>query len=134
MKGGKIGCIALLIFLVSILILGTYLSNKNKSEEISTRTPKTQQEILQGIRDQQIAKNFSTWDGSLPALTALIKETMNDPDSYKHVKTIYWDKDDYLIVKTTFRGKNGFGGVVTNSLIAKADLNGNVIEILSSGP
>jgi len=55
---------------------------------------------------------------------------MNDPDSYDHVETVYWDKGDHLIVRTTFRGKNAFGGIVRNSTRAKVDLDGNVIAIL----
>ena len=59
---------------------------------------------------------------------------MNDPDSYEHVKTEYWDKGDYLIVKTTFRGKNAFGGVVVNWVTVKTDLDGFVIELISKNP
>lgn len=59
---------------------------------------------------------------------------MNDPGSYKHEETAYWDKGDHLIVKTTFRGKTAFGGVVKNWVMAKIDLNGNVIEVVSQGP
>ena len=59
---------------------------------------------------------------------------MNDPDSYDHFETVYWDKGDHLIVRTTFRGKNAFGGVVKNWVKAKVDLNGNVIEVIEQGP
>jgi hypothetical protein len=59
---------------------------------------------------------------------------MNDPDSYKHVETVYSDMGDYLVVRTTFRGKNAFGGVVTNWIKAKVDLNGNVISVIEQGP
>jgi len=59
---------------------------------------------------------------------------MNDPDSYKHAKTVYVDKGDHLIVTTTYRGKNVFGGVVKNSITAKVDLKGNVIEVISQEP
>ena len=59
---------------------------------------------------------------------------MNDPNSYEHAETRYSDKGDHLIVSTTFRGKNAFGGVVKNMVIAKVDLNGNVIEIISQLP
>jgi hypothetical protein len=58
---------------------------------------------------------------------------MNNPDSYKHVKTVYWDMGDYLKVETTFRGTNAFGGIVTNSIGAKVDLDGNISEILNAG-
>jgi hypothetical protein len=59
---------------------------------------------------------------------------MNDPKSYEHVETRYADKGDHLIVKTTFRGKNAFGGVVPNWVIAKTDLDGNVLEVIAQGP
>ena len=85
-------------------------------------------------REKMIEKAFNNWDGSHIELTKIIKATMNDPDSYKHVETKYSDKGDYLIVKTTFRGKNAFGGVVTNWISAKCGLNGKVIEITGQGP
>jgi len=82
-------------------------------------------------REKQIEKQFSSWDGSHIKLEMYIKENlMNDPDSYKHVKTTYWDMKTYVIVLTTFRGKNPFGGVVLNSIKAKVDLDGNVLEII----
>jgi hypothetical protein len=56
---------------------------------------------------------------------------MNDPDSYKHEKTVYSDKGDYLIVIMTFRGKNAFGGMVKNTVTAKVSLNGEVLQILN---
>jgi len=41
---------------------------------------------------------------------------------------------DYLIVKTTFRSKNAFGGVVVNWVEAKGDVDGNIIEIIETYP
>ena len=58
---------------------------------------------------------------------------MNDPDSYEHVETIFWDMNEYLVVRTTYRGKNVFGGVVKNYVKAKVDFNGNVLEIIEEG-
>jgi len=59
---------------------------------------------------------------------------MNDPDSYQHDETRYVDKGDHLIVYTSLRGKNAFGGVVRNTVVTKVDLQGNVVEIISQGP
>lgn len=81
-------------------------------------------------RKKLISKGFSSWDGSHRELTKVIKESMNDPKSYDHVETNYWDMGDHLVVRTTFRGKNAFGGVVKNSVRAKTDLDGNVLEII----
>lgn len=81
-------------------------------------------------RKEMIEKQFSAWDGSHIKLESLIKDSMNDPKSYEHVETKYWDMKDHLIVNTTFRGKNAFGGVVKNAVKAKVSLDGENIEIL----
>ncbi len=85
-------------------------------------------------RKTRIERQFSAWDGSHRALEQIIKKTMNDPDSYKHVETRYSESDDAIVVKTTFRGKNAFGGVVTNSIRAKFTLDGELIAIIDQGP
>ena len=56
---------------------------------------------------------------------------MNDPDSYEHVETRFRDEGEYIFVITKFRGKNAFGGTVTNTISAKVDFDGDVIEIIS---
>lgn len=81
-------------------------------------------------REARIKRQFSSWDGSHRKLTALIKQSMNDPDSYQHIETRYGDRGDYLLVKTTFRGKNMFNAMVVNSVMAKVDLDGEIIEII----
>jgi hypothetical protein len=113
-----IAIIFIIVFVVGLI--GTILSENEKSEE--------------EIRKDQLEYHFSAWDGSHVGLTNFIKKSMNDPDSYEHIETVYWDKGDHLIVKTTFRGKNAFGGVVKNWVMAKVDLDGNVIEVISEGP
>ncbi|OGS20965.1 MAG: hypothetical protein A2252_04545 [Elusimicrobia bacterium RIFOXYA2_FULL_39_19] len=123
-KGCAIGCLSVFAIFALLFIIGSFSSNSKKTE-----TPKTKDEI----RKEQIKNCFSVWDGSCPGLTDYIKKTMNDPDSYKHVKTVYEDKGDYLLVKTTFRGKNAFGGIVVNWVMAKVALNGNVIAVISQG-
>lgn len=93
-----------------------------------------EQTPVEESRKERIEKQFGVWDGSHYTLTRFIKDAMNDPKSYEHVETIYIDKGDYLKVKTTYRGKNAFGGVVKNWIWAKVDLEGNVIEIITQGP
>lgn len=85
-------------------------------------------------RQARIERQFSPWDGSHRALEEIIKKSMNDPDSYKHVETKYGDYGDYILVETTFRGKNAFGGVVKNWVRAKFTLDGDLIEIVAQGP
>jgi DNA-directed RNA polymerase subunit RPC12/RpoP len=127
-----IGCVVLLALVLGPCI---YFSSSGGgggggSSRSAPSVPKTKEES----RKEQIERQFSAWDGSHRGLTKLIKASMNDPDSYDHVETVYWDKGDHLVVKTTFRGKNAFGGVVKNWVMAKIDLEGNVIEVISQGP
>ena len=121
------GCGTLiLVGIVALILIGVFSSN-DTSKPSAPKTPEQ-------VRKERIEKNFSAWDGSHRGLTEIIKKSMNDPSSYEHEETVYWDKGDHLIVKTTFRGKNAFGGVVKNWVMAKVDLNGNVIEVISQGP
>ena len=53
---------------------------------------------------------------------------MNDPDSYDHVETRSWDMKAYLIISTTFRGKNAFGAIVKDYIKAKVSLDGVVLK------
>jgi len=105
-----------------ILLVLFWIFGPSDSEEEDVQEVVTHEQRIQGL--------FSAWDGSLYSLEKLIKSNMNDPDSYDHVETVFWDMKDHIVVQTKFRGKNAFGGVVLNSIKAKADTLGNVIEIL----
>ncbi len=85
------------------------------------------------LRKEKIEKQFSSLDGSHYELTKYIKKSMNDTDSYEHVETTCIDAGDYIMVKTTFRGKDLHGGVDNNWISAKVDLEGNVIEVIEQG-
>jgi len=80
-------------------------------------------------RKKKIESQFR-WDGSHRVLERVIKELMNNPKSYEHIETVYWDKGDYLIVRTTFRGTNAFGGVIKDSIRAKVSIDGQVLKIM----
>lgn len=114
------GCLVLVAIVIVIIVIVSLSSNGEKPEL-------TEEEQ----RTEMIEKEFSAWDGSHRELTKVIKESMHDPGSYEHVKTVYGDRGDHLIVTTEFRGKNAFGGVVLNTVTAKVSLEGEVIEILS---
>lgn len=88
------------------------------------------QRIAKEERTKLLEKQFSGWDGSHLQLTRAIKESMKDPKSYQHVETTYVDKGEYLIVTTSYRGKNGFGAMVLEKVSAKVGIDGTVLEIL----
>lgn len=117
------------------------LENKHLNSEFMKRLLEKEKDravILADIRKKKeheerqalIEKQFSKWDGSHPKLTEMIKNSMNDPDSYEHVETLFGDRGDFLLVQTTFRGKNAFNATIKNSVTAKVDFSGNVLEIV----
>ena len=109
---------------------------KQELKNIQEQTLKsmTQEEQEAFHRRQSIEKYFNS-DGSHIALTQFIKVNMNNPDSYEHNRTtyVYVEDGEYLLVKTTFRGTNKFGGIVMNQIIAKVGMYGGIIEILYHG-
>lgn len=113
------------IVAVSIFIMAIYFSDGHIGF-----TPPTEAEK----REERIEKSFNPWDGSHKALTVMIKETMYDPNSYEHAKTVYYEHGNSLIVETTYRGKNAFGAVVKNKVRAECDMDGNVRHIIYQGP
>jgi hypothetical protein len=99
-----------------------YYTKKQAEEAQKQQAAKT--------RKTSIEAQFSSWNGAHRNLEKVIKQSMNDPDSFEHVETTSWDFGDHLVVKTVFRGKNAFGGVVINSIKAKVSLEGTVYEII----
>jgi hypothetical protein len=82
-------------------------------------------------RQELVESEFSSWDGSHRGLEKVIKKSMNDPDSYEHIETRFRDDGNTIFVTTKFRGANAFDGKVINTISAKVDFNGNVVEIVS---
>ena len=102
--------------LFAVLIVGVTFYQCNRPSKPLTRTEK-------------IERAFSPFSGAHRELQSTIKNSLKDPDSYEHINTGYVDKGDYLIVTTTYRAKNSFGGMVVETVKAKSDLKGKVILI-----
>jgi len=84
------------------------------------------------LRKEKIEKGFSAWNGSHTKLVEAVKSSMNDPNSFEHVETKYWDRDSLLVVKMEYTGKNGFGGRVRGRVMAHCSLDGEVLKIIES--
>jgi hypothetical protein len=82
-------------------------------------------------RRKLLESGFSPWDGSHKALEKYIKSTLRDPRSYEHVETRFTDNGEHIIVGTTFRAKNGFGGMNTGSIVVKASIDGKILGIIT---
>lgn len=81
---------------------------------------------------------FSFWDGSFKPLVSLVENNMNDPDSFEHVSTTYRfeRKNDDIVafIRMNYRGKNAFGGVVTETILVKVNPNtGSILEVIEQG-
>ena len=115
----------LFIILISLGFI-VYINHLDSSTENRYKTSSE-------LRKENLENQFNPWDGSHIELTKLIKLSMNDPDSYEHIKTIYWDENTHIIILTTFRGKNMFGGVVKNYVKASFNNEGKLIEVIEQG-
>lgn len=120
------GWVGVVVFI--FILIGMFNSGGEKKTD-----PPTAPRTIAESRQEKIQAAFSPWDGSHRGLEITIKASMNNPKSYEHVVTKYSDNGDHLIVATKFRGTNAFGGVVTNQVVAKTDLEGRVLEIISQG-
>lgn len=73
-------------------------------------------------------------NGAHKMLEGYVKSHMNDPESFEHVSTEYIMPKDTGVTATvyvmTFRGKNKFGGVVTQTIRASCDIKtGKVLNV-----
>lgn len=77
---------------------------------------------------------FSHWSGTYKPLETVIKKSMNDDDSYKHVETTFrvmMKGDPHAIVSTTFKGSNAYGAIVKQTVSADVDIKtGQIIKII----
>ncbi|MGE8499388.1 MAG: hypothetical protein ACN6O6_17945 [Pseudomonas sp.] len=110
--------------------LARYEKIKLDAEEKARKEVAAQQ--ARESRKKEVEAQFSGWDGSHRTFERLIKQTMNDPDSYEHVETRFADNGDYIRVFTKFRGKNAFGGMVVDSATADFTITGDLIRIVEN--
>jgi hypothetical protein len=81
--------------------------------------------------EQQVERQFSVFSGEHRDLSKRIKKTIDDPDSYKHIQTMYWlRKDTVVFVKTEFTYGNLYGGKNRGEVGALYEVDGQLREIL----
>ncbi|WP_271270254.1 hypothetical protein [Aliamphritea hakodatensis] len=109
-------------------------SKKRYAEKLKFYTKKVEEQEERIAADTEraikIKKQFSPIDGRHYNFERLIKTEMNDPSSYEHVETGYWNRGDHIVVKTIFRGKNSYGALVKDSATAKFNLDGEFLQLL----
>ena len=115
----------------------TELTNQRKAEVAAAKAAVAKSQAQTRARkelEEKFKLQFSAWNGSHYKTVKYVKALMHDPKSFKHVETRYTDvaEKGYRIIRMTYRGKNMFNAVVTNSIMVKVDLNGNVMEVLAT--
>lgn len=126
---GIFGWIAVLfIGWMTFSVFSSYNDYGDRAQAANSKPPKTPTEL----RQEKIESAFSAWDGSHIQLERWIKKNLKDPDSYDHIETRYGDKGDHILVSTKYRARNGFGGMTIGQAVAKAELDGTIIEIIAS--
>lgn len=83
------------------------------------------------IEQEQQEKQTQMWkmlnlDGSNKVLTSMIKEIMDNPESYKHVNTTYKEQSGEFIYETTY-----MDNWVEKNIKAKFDKNNNFIDFIN---
>ncbi len=127
----NIGCGTSLLVIIGAIILFSQLGKgPSVSSQPVSSTPAPAQTPEQ-IRRTEVEKCFSSWDGSHQELTRYIKARMKNPKSFEHVETRFKDNTTHLIVICKYRGTNGFGAVVTETVIAETLTDCQVKKILS---
>lgn len=104
--------------------------DKKKAEIVAEKLLAKEKEAYEE-RKKKFEKNcLSSWDGSHIELKNLIKDNVNDTDSFDHVETLYKLYKGYAVVIMKFRAKNAFNATILNSVTAKVKLEDcSIIEI-----
>ena len=79
--------------------------------------------------DEQVASQFSVWDGSHRQMVREVKAKMHNPRSFEHADTRYAIRDGVLTVSMRFRGTNAFGGIVLSTAFGRFTLDGQTISV-----
>lgn len=106
-------------------------AEKKAAEEKAAADKKAAETKAVEDYENWILNQFSAWDGSNRYLVKLVKENLNDPKSFEHVETVYWDKGNYILVKMTYRANNAFGALILQNITAKADYVSQTISVIS---
>jgi hypothetical protein len=116
-----------------------WIFRKNSSSEMPSAKSGSEQvnKIRNAIpitaeREKELSKYFSVWNGSHIKLKKLLKEKLDDPDSFDHAKTTYWDYGDRVRVEMEYRTKNKFGALVKSEALGWFNNEGTVIHWVSA--
>lgn len=84
-------------------------------------------DLSKKVSADKLIFNIDPYDHSFRVLEELLELTLNDPDSYEHVQTIYKFRFDdarpHVVVWSKFRANNAYGAKVLQTIDLKFDLS-----------
>ena len=80
-------------------------------------------------RQKIIDRQFSPRTGANVYLDNYLRNNSNYSSCYEHLQTNYSDKGNYIVVQTKIKTCNSFGTHETKLVIAKIDLQGNILSV-----
>ena len=95
----------------------SYVANLQKLE----KEQKERKTLIDEQNKKFADKCLSSWNGTYLPLERHLKKYLNDPGSYEHIETVFYNKGDYALVVITYRAKNAFGGYVVNTIRGKVN-------------
>lgn len=106
-----VGVFALLLIIIVVIAAITGSFDEETPEEAAKRAAEEAKQKKFGLHC------LSSWDGSHRNFKDLVKNRMNDPDSFEHVETKVTPvkANGRHVVIMRFRGRNAFGGMVENT-------------------
>jgi hypothetical protein len=118
-----LGCLGLvlIVFIIIAVIVGLCDSPGNTKEYT-----KAQQDSINHVK--WVEAQFNAWDGSHKKSVEMIKQQLYDPESFKHLKTVYYDYGYTLVIQTTYTGTNLFGARVKQTIKTVVDSLGQITE------
>lgn len=120
-------CVILIV--VGIVLLFVMESCLGGDDKHIINAPKLEQIEKPLTMEEKFKKDFMIDDDKCPSMDLYIKKNMNlrDPESYQHIKTVFFSQSDTIVVMIRFRSKNGFGGYEEG--IVKSDIkNGKILD------
>lgn len=122
------------------------MAKRDAAERVERQKEMAAAQAEQQIADEKEAKQrdaeaarkaveacFSTFAHRLPALEQQVKDGLENPHSFEHVKTVATDPDYYgHNVEMTLRAQNGFGAIRTATVTAKINPTNCSVEDVSS--
>lgn len=115
------------------------LMNEKNFEEAEERLadvpadfdPKKRESLQEEIQLKSELEDLLNDEGAIVVFVDFVKNEMNDPDSFEHVKTLISEKGKYLQVNMKYRENNSYGAKVLKSIDAKLNRDGSVKKVMN---